>query len=156
MANQKPKLNNGLGINGTTRRPFGAVTIRAACAPQRVSGHVAFLLPCGGTLTQRGESTVQGQTQLVDATGASQGVARAFSLAKGQSLTLAAPPSGQQWLIVDLSNEQIAWTAIGTLAGIVTVAGLSTYGLVAIVERMIQRHKRKVAMRRLSRWFWGS
>lgn len=152
--NQSP--SQGPGINGTTPKPFGSVVIEASCAPQRVAGYMAFLLPCGGTLLARGKSPVIGQAQLVDSENQPQGPVKSFTLMPGQSQVLATPPKGEAWLVADMSQAQADWIAVGTLAGAVTVAGFATYGVVEAVEHLVARHRRKVAMRRLARLFWGN
>lgn len=139
------------GINGEA---FGGVIINASCAPRPLSGTMAFALPCGGTLTAR--QTVTGQAQLVNSVGQTTGSPKTFSLTPGQSFTLAAPPSGHEWMVVDVTQSQADWIAAGVLGGLIAVAGLSTYGAVELTEHLIARHRRKKARKTLSRWFWGS
>ena len=139
------------GING---QPFGGVIIDASCAPRPVSGKIAFFLPCGGTVTAR--QTVAGQAQLVSNSGQIAGSPKNFRLMPGQSLTLTAPPSGQEWMVVDLTQSQADWIAAGVLGGFATAAALTTYGAVELVEHIIARRRQKKARKKFARWFWGS
>ncbi len=146
---------NAPGLTGT-QQPFGAVDIAAPCAPQPVAGKLAFLLPCGGTITSRASSPVQGAAQLVDSQGNPQGTAKPFTLAqKGDALSLSTPPSGQQWMVGDMSNAESNWIATAVVTTAVVGGGLAVFGAVSLIDDLVRRHKRKVARERFSRWFWG-
>ncbi len=151
---QNPNLN-ALGLTGT-EQPLGAVEIAAPCAPQKVAGQLAFLLPCGGTITSRANSPVRGAAQLVDSQGNPQGTAKPFTLAqKGDAVTLSTPPSGQQWLVADVSNSESNWIATAIVTTAVVGGGFAAFGVVSLIEDLVRRHKRKVARERFGRWFWG-
>ncbi len=140
------------GLAGAVR-PFGAVTIDAPCTPQKVAGQMAFLLPCGGTLTSQTPSPVLAQAQLVDADGNPQGPMQSITLTQGQTYSLATPPSGQQWLVMDISQRQAQGIAAGFLVGTAAVLGFATYGVVELAEHLVHRHRRKVQQRRIARLF---
>lgn len=129
------------GPSTTEDQPFGAVTIQASCAPVPVMGHMAFTLACGAVLTNRGSSPVTGQAQQVDGQGNAVGTASSFTLNRGQSVQLTAPTSGNQWLVVDLSQSQVEWIGVATVAGVVGTLGLAGYGAVTLIQRMVHRHR---------------
>ena len=143
-----PTNANAPGLTGATQ-PFGAVVITAACAPQPIQGHRAFVLPCGGTLTSQSAHPVLVSTQLVDSAHNPQGPDSVGTVAPGQSLTLTTPPTGQQWLVVDMTQRQVAWVTGEAVVIGAAVAGFAVYGVVELVEHLIQRHRRHRALRRL-------
>lgn len=148
-------MTNAPGINGFPARPFGAVTITAACAPHRVEGALAFTLACGGTLTAGGSSPVAGEAVLIDSAGQTHGSVERFTLLPGQSFALATPPSGQQWLVADMSHAQAGAIATEVLVGVGAILGLAAYGAFEIGAHLVARHRRKKAIKRLGQWFWG-
>lgn len=133
-------MTNSLGL---TSVPFGAVTISATCPVKPVIGQMAVSIPCAATLTSRARSVVKGQAQLVDAQGNPHGAPQNFVMTQGQTITLAAPPVGQQWLVVDVSQDQADEIVWGTLATIGIVGGLAVVGGISIVRDIAHRHRGK-------------
>ena len=148
MANQT-NPSSAPGLQGAVQ-PFGALVIDAPCAPQAARGALAFYLPCGGTLTNPTQSPVYVGTQLVDLYGNPQGSQNTGTLTQGQVLTLQTPPTGQQWLVVDLSQRQVTGIAVKAVVIGGAVLGFATYGVVELVEHIHQRRRQ----RRIQRLFY--
>lgn len=139
------------GIAGAAPQPFGDVAIAAPCAPQKVAGTSAFLLPCGGTLTSRRQSPVQGIAYPVDGNGNPQGSPQPFTLTLGQSFVLPTPATGQQWLVEDMTAGQASWMIVWIVGGAAAATGFAAYGVVEFIEHLVRRHQNKTQQRRAYR-----
>ena len=142
------------GPSGQSAQYFGPLVIEATCAPRPVQGQEAFLLRCGAVLSSP-RHVIEGQAQLVNAEGQSYGPVYPFQIQPGGSKTLQNPPTGEQWLVVDLTRNEIHEMLWGVLVGAAALTGLATYGTVRLVEDRVAAHRRKVARRRFFGWLRG-
>lgn len=149
--------NNAPGPSGAVLSgKRAALKVDSTCTPQPLYGQMAFTLACGGTLTA--QKAVSGQAQLVSATTgqpANTGTIQNFTLAPGQTVTLATPPSGQEWVVVDFTAGQVALISAEVIGGVVVVTGLAGYGLYRLIADRVAAHKHKRTLKRFSRWFFG-
>lgn len=125
----------------------GRVVIEAPCAVRPLADW-AIETPCGVGVTNNSFHTVIVSAQLVAMSpSAAQSTMQlgpvTWTLGPNKSMSIPNPPSGYDWVIVDMSESQarnIGWLVIG---GLVVGTGFAGYGMYAAVANLIGWAKRR-------------
>ena len=129
----------------------GPLTVIASCTPDVALPDMGLVLRCGGMLRNGGSHAlwVQAQTQpcgCQGAPGAAVGVPITTleqTLQPQASMTLPAPATGQQWVIVFAARRNLEDIGLAVLGGGLVVLGLAGVGLVDVVKWAAGGRKRR-------------
>lgn len=125
----------------------GRVVVEAPCTVRPLADW-AIETPCGVNVTNNSFHTVIVSAQLVAvspsaASSTMQLGPVTWTLAPNKSMAIPNPPSGYDWVIVDMSESQarnIGWLIIG---GLVIGTGFAGYGMYAAIANMIGWARRR-------------
>lgn len=139
----------GPGVTLPPPGQMGAVRIESSCAPRAVLGHVAFRLRCGGTIVNDTQHQVIFMASLASGQTGAETNRPTQVLKPGQRVVLPDPPTGDEWVVADMTRGQALRWAWGTVLVIVATGVTATYGGYAMTRDLIHRHQAKKRRQRV-------